>query len=140
VSAGDRDAGGPGRQRVVLGRLNDHPDGVMRIVEAAGRSIGVYRRGDELFAVQNLCPHQLAPVCAGSVGGTMLPSAPGELVYGLEGYVLRCPAHGWEFDVRTGETLFGVDRRRLLTFPVRIEDGEASIVVRPRGPLPEAGS
>jgi nitrite reductase (NADH) small subunit len=106
-----------------LGPLADFEPGRMRIVEAGGRSIGVYNTGAELFAVLNVCPHQLAPVCSGTVSGTMLPSDPETLLYGMEHRVLRCPWHGWEFDLSSGETLFRKDKRRLLTFPVVVEGG-----------------
>ncbi|MEA2445410.1 MAG: hypothetical protein QOJ12_2702 [Thermoleophilales bacterium] len=103
-----------------VGRLADFPDGDMRILDLSGRSIGVYRRGDDLYGILNVCPHRAAPVCRGEIGGTMLPSRPGELEYGMDGLVLRCPWHGWEFDVRSGECLFDVDSRRLKTFAVRV--------------------
>jgi nitrite reductase (NADH) small subunit len=116
---------------LALGRVGDFEDGCVRLVEVEGRSIGVFRRGDELYAVLNVCPHRGAPVCAGEVSGTMLPSSPGELVYGMDGLVLRCPWHGWEFDLRTGDSVGGVDRRRLRTFPVQVRDGEVLARLEP---------
>lgn len=95
----------------------------MRLVELGSRSIGIYNTGERIYAVLNVCPHQLAPVCLGTVSGTLLPSEPGTLEYGLENRVLRCPWHGWEFDLATGELLFQSDRRRLLTFPVTVTGG-----------------
>ena len=103
-----------------VGRLVDFPDGGVRILDVAGKSIGFFRRGEKVYGVLNVCPHRAAPVCRGEVCGTMLPSAPGELEYGLEGWVLRCPWHGWEFDIRTGESVAGVDPRRLKTFVVGV--------------------
>jgi nitrite reductase/ring-hydroxylating ferredoxin subunit len=32
------------------------------------------------------------------------PSAPGEIQYTRLGEILRCPWHGWEFDIRTGQS------------------------------------
>lgn len=99
----------------------------MRIVEAGSRSVGVYNTGNELFAVLNVCPHQLAPVCRGTVSGTLLPSEPGRLVYGMDDRVIRCPWHGWEFDLATGHLLFRKDRRHLKTFAVSVVDGTVFI-------------
>jgi nitrite reductase/ring-hydroxylating ferredoxin subunit len=63
----------------------------------------------------------------------MLPGAPGEWAYGLEGRVLRCPWHGWEFDVEGGKMLFGTGNRRLTVFPVTVRDGRVFVEVpRPR--------
>jgi nitrite reductase (NADH) small subunit len=105
-----------------VGQLADFPEGRIRIVDVAGRSIGFYRRGRDVYGVLNVCPHRAAPICRGEVGGTMLPSAPGELEYGLEGWVLRCPWHGWEYDIRSGRAVADVDPRRLRTFPVSVQD------------------
>ena len=52
-------------------------------------AIGVFNIHGRYVAVLNLCPHELAPVCLGRLGGTTLPSAPGEWVWGREGEILR---------------------------------------------------
>ena len=50
---------------------------------------------------------------------------------GLDGYVARCPRHGWEFDIRTGETLFGIDkRRRARTFHVSVDSDDVVVELR----------
>jgi nitrite reductase/ring-hydroxylating ferredoxin subunit len=116
---------------LAVGPVAEIPQGSFRIVEArAGLEIGVTRVGDEVFAVRNVCPHQAAPVCLGPIGGTMLPSEPGELEYGLERLVVRCPWHAWEFSLRTGEHLFTGERGHLRTYPVEIRDGEAFVRLR----------
>ena len=48
------------------------------------------------------------------------PRAAGEFIWGREGEILRCPWHGWEFDLNSGQCL--TDRRRLKRFPVVIRD------------------
>lgn len=120
------------KERIVLGDTADFPHGQITLVEAGGRSLGIYHKNGEWYALQNLCPHALGPICRGRLGGTMLPSGPGEFEYGLEGYVLRCPWHSWEFDVRTGEALFGIDRRKVATFPVTVEEGKVVVAMRRR--------
>lgn len=119
-------------QTFVVGRIADFPEGSRRICEVGGRSIGIFNVGGTLYALHNLCPHALAPVCLGDLRDTALPSGPGEFVYGMEGYVLRCPWHHWEYDIRTGEALFNTDRRRIATFPVTVVDGQAVVTMRPR--------
>ena len=86
-----------------------------------GRSIGIFNVGGTLVAALNVCPHQLTPVCLGRLGGTTLPSPPGEFRWGREGEILACPWHGWEFDLLTGKALAD-DRRHLRLFPVTVED------------------
>jgi nitrite reductase (NADH) small subunit len=104
-----------------IGRITDFPEGEVRLVDVEDHSVGVIRRGEEVYGILNICPHRAAPVCEGELTGTMLPSAPGELRYGMEGLVLRCPWHGWEFDIRTGESVGGVDSRRLRTCTIARE-------------------
>jgi nitrite reductase/ring-hydroxylating ferredoxin subunit len=41
---------------------------------------------------------------------------------GHEGEVLKCPWHGWEFDLVTGASLYTSDKRRLAGFRVTVED------------------
>lgn len=91
-------------------------------MQANGRSIGVFNVDGHLFALRNTCPHQGAQLCLGTVRGTMLPSDPYEYRYGRDGRVLRCPWHGWEFDLETGEKLFDVtERARVKTYEVSVE-------------------
>jgi 3-phenylpropionate/trans-cinnamate dioxygenase ferredoxin subunit len=40
------------------------------------------------------------------------------------GELLRCAWHGWEFDMRTGQSWFDPKRVKVRTYPVVIEDGE----------------
>ena len=73
-------------------------------------------------------PHQVTPLCLGSVTGTTLPSKPGEYVWGMDGQVLRCPWHGWEFDLNTGGGLYDPYRHeRVATYDVKVEDGEVVV-------------
>jgi nitrite reductase (NADH) small subunit len=120
---------------VVLGPASAFPQGRFRVVAVAGREIGVTRTAaGAVYAVRNSCPHRGAPVCMGTFGGTMLPSPRGVLSYGLEEEVLRCPWHGWEFDLGTGRALFGTASRRLVTYPAALRGGEIVLT------LPDGGA
>lgn len=117
-----------GRHRV--GEVHEFDDGVFRVFQIEGRSIGVVRTNRGFFAVLNVCPHQHAPICEGRVGGTMRPSAPGEYVYSDDEPVVSCPWHRWEFELGTGESYGRVTRKRLLTFDVEVVG--ADVFVRGR--------
>jgi nitrite reductase/ring-hydroxylating ferredoxin subunit len=126
-------------QAFVVGTVDEFPPGKPpRILDVGGRAVGVYNVDGHFYAVQNVCPHALGPVCRGTFGGTFLPSKPGEWTAGLENRVIRCPRHRWEFDITTGESVMGVDRRKLVTFPVSIEDDRLIITMRPRPSAPDA--
>lgn len=116
--------------RTVVCRLDELASGERRVVRVDGREIGVLNVDGRLYAVRNRCPHQGAELCRGTVGGTMLPSDPKEYRHGLEGRVLRCPWHGWEFDLESGEKLFDPSGHvRMKTYPVEVEVGNVVVDV-----------
>ena len=110
--------------KFVVGTVDEIPPGGRKIVEVGGRSIGVFNVGGEFFALLNRCPHQGGPLCAGNTLGFLRSAGVGEFVYSRPGEVIRCPWHGWEYDVRTGQSWF--DPRRVLVrrYEVTVEPGE----------------
>lgn len=115
--------------RYEVGSAKDFPSGECKIVTAGEREVGIFNLNGELYAILNLCPHRHAPICQGFVSGTYLPSEPGELIFGMDGRVLQCPWHFYEYDIVTGEPLFGIDRRKLRTYPVEQRDGKVFIEI-----------
>jgi nitrite reductase/ring-hydroxylating ferredoxin subunit len=122
----------------VVGKVAELPPGERRIVEVEGRSIGVFNVHGRYFALRNTCPHQGAPLCRGAIKGVAEPSRPGEYLWAREGEILRCPWHGWEFDITTGRSIFNPHKTRVRsyevtvsqngdegveTFPLSVEDG-----------------
>ena len=95
--------------------------GQRKIVEVEGISIGIFNVGGTYYALRNRCPHQGGPLCLGSLKGTTLPSLPGEYLWAREGEILRCPWHGWEFDVTTGRSLCNPHKVRVRTYEVTVE-------------------
>lgn len=109
-------------------QIDDIPNHSGLAVQVAGRPIGIMRVDDTVYAVKNMCPHKRAPLSFGTVSGTMLPTAcAGELNYGMEDLVLKCPWHGWEFSIETGECLFGVSDSKVKTYAVSVRDGEVYV-------------
>lgn len=90
--------------RYELARIGEVEAGCSKLVKVGDFEVGVFWVGDEYRAYRNLCPHAGAPVCNGPVAGT----------------VLRCPWHGWEFDLRTGAHLFN-PACKLESYPVEVE-------------------
>lgn len=107
--------------RHVVARVAELPPGERRIVEAEGRSIGVFNVHGSYYALRNSCPHQAAPLCLGAIKGMVMPGKPGEYVWGREGEILRCPWHGWEFDILTGRSIVNPHRTRVKTYEVSVE-------------------
>lgn len=109
----------------VVARTSEIPPGERKIVEVEGRSIGVFNVHGEYYALRNACPHQGAPLCLGSVQGTAVPSRPGEYRWEREGEILRCPWHGWEFDLTTGQSIFNPHRTRVRSYQVTVSSDGA---------------
>jgi nitrite reductase/ring-hydroxylating ferredoxin subunit len=107
--------------RHIVGKVSEVPPGERKVVEAEGRSIGVFNIGGNFYGLRNSCPHQAAPLCLGSVKGMAMPSKPGEYTWAREGEILRCPWHGWEFDVTTGRSVFNPHKTRVRSYEVTVE-------------------
>lgn len=72
-----------------------------------GKQILLIRNEDEIFAVNNRCPHEGYPLSEGTMS---------------KDCQLTCHWHNWKFDLSSGETLVGGDRLR--HYPVRYDDAE----------------
>ena len=119
--------------KVEIGSFDDFPEGQAKLVNVRGIEIGIIRTSQgRFYAVRNVCPHRGGPVCLGRIGGTWLPVDRGTLGWGLDDTVLQCPWHGWEFDLNSGKTLFGVSDAKLQTYPVSVSDGRVILTMRSR--------
>ncbi len=107
----------------IVGPVSELPVGARKIIEINGRSIGVFNIHGKYHALRNSCPHQLAPLCRGHITGTTLPSQPGEYKWDRDGEIIRCPWHGWEFDLTTGQSIFNPHKMRVKTYEVTVERG-----------------
>jgi nitrite reductase/ring-hydroxylating ferredoxin subunit len=88
---------------------------VMRLDEEETGPVAVYHIGNDVVAVQDLCPHAGAMLSNGEVG--------------VDDGIVTCPEHGSRFDTRTGERVRGPADSGLKTFPVVIEDGQAYLQI-----------
>lgn len=124
-------------RRVVAGTVEEiTPTNRALIVPFRGRAgIGVFNVDGQYYAVRNLCPHKLGPLCTGRVSGRPVADAPPSSYAGLpeierDGAILRCPWHLWEFDITTGQCL--VDpTMRVKIYPVAIEDSQVVVYADP---------
>ena len=113
--------------RHVVARAADLADGERLIVEVGGRSIGIFNLGGEFFGLLNRCPHAGAEMCRGQIGGAVSASVPGRYEYDGDRKLIMCPWHGWEFDIRTGQSYFDPRNTRLRSFGIDIESGAAVV-------------
>jgi nitrite reductase/ring-hydroxylating ferredoxin subunit len=109
--------------RRVLAKASEVEPGGCKIVTAMGREIGIFNVGGEYFALSNRCPHMGAELCKGWVVGLVEPGEPGEYKLVRQGEFLRCPWHGWEFDIRTGQSWCDPNSVKARKFKVEVEPG-----------------
>jgi nitrite reductase/ring-hydroxylating ferredoxin subunit len=93
--------------------VSDIPEDRGLCVFVEGHDIGLFRVRGEVRAIDNACPHAGYPLCQGAFDGT----------------VVICPAHGWEFDLRTGASPQDPRTPLLESYPVRIEGNEVFVYV-----------
>jgi len=104
----------------IIATVDEIPAGQRKIVEVAGRSIGVFNVNGVFYAIRNSCPHQGGPLCAGYLTGFVMAEKPGEYTYTKQGEIVRCPWHGWEFDVKTGQSWFDPAKMRVRNYQVSV--------------------
>lgn len=109
--------------RHVVAAARDIPPGGRRLVTVRGRPIAVFNIKGEFFALLNRCPHQGGSLCEGAITGLVLADQPGEYRYERVGEIIRCPWHGWEFDIRTGQSWCEPSRIATKQYPVELTAG-----------------
>lgn len=121
---GEQDASARGVRRHVVARADEVPEGERLIVEVEGREIGIFNIDGEFFALRNRCPHLGGPLCVGEILGLVHASEPGDVKFDASKKLLTCPWHGWEFDIKTGQSYFN-PRVRARRFQVEVQREDA---------------
>jgi nitrite reductase (NADH) small subunit len=111
-----------------VAEVDEIQEGQSKIIDLEGRSIGLYRIGDAYYALHNRCPHEGAQLCKGKVCGTTLPSKVYEYEFGRKNELVRCPWHGWEFEIKTGKSVFD-EKVRTRSYKVQVNEGKIGIVL-----------
>ena len=94
-----------------IGTISDIPRRGARCVNTPVGKIAVFRTADDqVFAVDDQCPHKKGPLSQGIVHGTSV----------------TCPLHNWVISLETGEAQ-GQDVGRTRTIPLRL-DGDVILI------------
>jgi nitrite reductase/ring-hydroxylating ferredoxin subunit len=107
----------------VVAAVEALPPGSRTLVDVDGRPIVIFNVKGEYFALRNRCPHQGGNLSKGTLTGLITAPEPGRYEYSREGEILRCPWHGWEFDIRTGKSCIDPMRIRVKSYTVEVESG-----------------
>ncbi|MCR2764343.1 Rieske (2Fe-2S) protein [Microbacterium sp. zg.B48] len=92
--------------KYIVARTKDIPEGSRIIVEVDGKEIGIFRVDGQFHAILNYCPHRGGELCKGDVLGLVESSRPGDVRLDETKKFIVCPWHGWEFDIKTGESWY----------------------------------
>src|SRR5207245_10015549 len=74
-----------------VAKVGEIPDGEIRGFELNGKPVAIANQGGKFYALNGTCPHRGGPLGEGT----------------LEGNLLTCPWHGWQFEVATGKNAIG---------------------------------
>lgn len=107
----------------VVAAVADLPPGSRKVFEAEGRQIAIFNVRGEYFAINDRCPHEAGSLCAGKLSGLVVSKQPGSYEWTRDGEIIRCPWHGWEFDLRTGQSQCDPRTMRVRRFDVHVEHG-----------------
>lgn len=102
---------------------SDLPDGAQQVVTVKGREIAVFNVGGKFYALLNRCPHEGASLAAGARVGLLESDRPGDYRYTQIGCFVKCPWHGWEYDIATGQSYCDPKDTKVKRFNVEVEDG-----------------
>ena len=97
---------------VKVAEVGDVPPGTGKCVEADGKQIALFNVAGAFHAIDNTCLHRGGPLGEGE----------------LEGTVVTCPWHGWQYDVTTGKNEFD-HAIQLKTFEVKVEGGDVKVAI-----------
>jgi 3-phenylpropionate/trans-cinnamate dioxygenase ferredoxin component len=95
---------------VTVARVDEIPPGTVRAVRLGDEDVALAHLDGSFYATQGQCLHLKGPLGEGR----------------LEGAVLTCPWHGWQYDVRNGLNEFD-HAIQLQTFEVRVEGDEVQV-------------
>ncbi|HEU0061652.1 MAG TPA: Rieske (2Fe-2S) protein [Hyphomicrobiaceae bacterium] len=109
--------------RHVVATTSEIAPGRNKVVTVNGRDIVVFHVNGQFFALLNRCPHEGAPLSSAACVAHLSSDEPGHFQRTRVGEMLRCAWHGWEFDMRTGQSYCDPQRVRVRSYPVEIEAG-----------------
>jgi len=96
-----------------VGGIDDIFEGFINKADACGIKLILLQIDGELFAYEDACPHERHPLSLGE----------------LEGDILTCAKHLWEFEIRTGKHISRINRPKcdLRSFGVRVVNGVVEV-------------
>ena len=98
---------------VAVAAIGDIPEGAMRCVAIDRERVLLANVDGRFYALSDICGHRNAPLSRGR----------------LDGYIVECPLHFAQFDLRSGKLVDGPVAADVPAYEVRI-DGDTVLVRR----------
>ncbi len=99
-------------QALKAAAVADLPPGTSKLVTLNGVDIALFNAGGRLCAIDNACPHRGGPLADGSLDGT----------------IVTCPWHAWEFDVLSGACRNNPSVKAR-TYPVQVQGNDVLVTL-----------
>jgi len=96
---------------VKVATVDELQPGMRKVVDVDGILVAVFNVGGHFYAIEDVCTHDDGPLAEGE----------------LDGYVIECPRHGAQFDIRDGQVLRFPAVVPVRTFEVKVEDGDVLV-------------
>ncbi len=97
---------------VTIAHIDELKPGECKVVEAKKKTIALYNVEGKYYATDNTCLHRNGPLGEGE----------------LDGNIITCPWHGWQYNVMTGENTFDPNMK-VETFQVKIEGQNVQVKI-----------
>jgi 3-phenylpropionate/trans-cinnamate dioxygenase ferredoxin subunit len=92
---------------VEVGKVDQLPEGGSKVVEVQERLVALFRVGDTVYALDDVCTHDGGPLAEGEV----------------DDHTVACPRHGARFSLIDGSALSMPATQATASHEVKVEDG-----------------
>ena len=92
--------------------ITEIPSGQSTVVTIGDKRVAIFHREGSFHAIADECPHRGASLGEGD----------------LEGSIVTCPWHGWQFDVTTGQSPIN-PAACVPTYPCKVEEGDVWVQI-----------
>lgn len=96
-----------------IGALDEFPDEGMRQVMVRGEPLGIYRVGESVYAIHDVCTHEEAFLTDGE--------------FDADDCEVECPRHGSRFNVANGDVRILPATRPVASYQVKLEQGNVLV-------------
>ncbi len=97
---------------VKVAQTSEIPAGQGKCVEVEGRRLAIFNVDGSYYAIDDVCQHQGGPLGEGE----------------LNGKIVTCPWHGWEYDVTNGINTFDTDLKQE-QFQVKVDGNDILVAL-----------